>query len=112
MRMAADQLLAAVLGHVGERAGAALLEEQRQEVDLEEHVAELVEQPGVVAALCGVGQLVRLLDGVRNDRALVLLAIPGAFPPQAAGQQVKARDRLGGRACLVQLSRWWSTAPG
>ena len=44
---------------------AALLEQQRQEVDLEEHVAELVEQLGVVARVGGVGQLVRLLDRVR-----------------------------------------------
>ena len=49
MRVAADQLLAAVLGDRGEVAGAALLEQQREEVDLEEHVAQLVEQLRVVA---------------------------------------------------------------
>ena len=43
------ELLAAVLGDVAEVAGAALLEQQREEVDLEEDVAELVEQLGVVA---------------------------------------------------------------
>ena len=45
VRVAADQLLAAVVGDLREVAGAALLEQQRQEVHLEEDVAELVEQP-------------------------------------------------------------------
>ena len=49
VRVTADQLLAAVLGHGGQVARAALLEQQREEVDLEEHVAELVEQLGVVS---------------------------------------------------------------
>ena len=49
VRVPADQLLAAVLGDLGQRAAAALLEQQREEVDLEEDVAELVEQLGVVA---------------------------------------------------------------
>ena len=95
MRVAADQLLAAVLGDRGEVARAALLEQQRQEVDLEEDVAELVEQLRVVAAVGRVGELVGLLDRVRDDRALVLLAVPGALAPQAAGDLVEARERLG-----------------
>ena len=41
--MAADQLLARVVGDLGEVARAALLEQQREEVDLEEDVAELVD---------------------------------------------------------------------
>jgi hypothetical protein len=61
-------------------------------VDLEEHVAELVAQLGVVAGVGGIGELVGLLDGVRDDRALVLLAIPRALAPQAAGQLVEAGD--------------------
>ena len=72
--------------------GAALLEQQREEVDLEEHVAELVAQLGVVAGVGGVGQLVGLLDGVGHDRALVLLAVPRALAPQAAGELVQAGD--------------------
>ena len=72
--------------------GAALLEQQRQEVDLEEHVAELVEELRVVARVGGVGELVGLLDRVRDDRALVLLAVPGALAAQAAGQLVEAGD--------------------
>ena len=94
MRVAADELLAAVLGDRAEIARAALLEQQRQEVDLKEDVAELVEQLRVVAGVRGVGELVGLLDGVRDDRALVLLAVPRAFAAQAAGERVEAGDRV------------------
>ena len=69
----------------------ALLEQEREEVDLEEDVAELVEQLGVVAAVGRVGELVGLLDGVRDDRPLVLLAVPRALDPQAPRQLVEAR---------------------
>jgi hypothetical protein len=93
VRVAPDQLLAAVLGDLRQRARAALLEQQRQEVDLEEDVAELVEQLGVVARVGRGGQLVGLLDRVRDDRPLVLLAVPGALLAQAAGERVKALDR-------------------
>ncbi len=89
MRVAADQLLAHVVGHLGEVALPALLQQQREEVDLEEHVAELVEQLGVVAGMGGVGELVGLLDRVRHDRALVLLAVPRALAPQAARDLVE-----------------------
>ena len=73
--------------------GAALLQQQREEVDLEQHVAELVEQLGVVARLGGVGQLVGLLDRVRDDRALVLLAVPGALAAQPPGDLVEPQER-------------------
>ena len=81
--------------HLREVAGAALLEQQRQEVDLEQHVAELVEQLRVVAAVRGVGELVGLLDRVRHDRALVLLAVPRALDAQPARDRVESRERLG-----------------
>src|SRR5205807_1493448 len=54
----------------------------------------LVEQLGVVAALGRVGELVGLLERVRNDRALVLLAVPGALAPQAARELVEPAQRL------------------
>ena len=85
VRVAADQLLAAVLGDLGQRPAAALLEQQRQEVDLEEDVAELVEQLGVVAGVRRGGELVGLLDRVRDDRALVLLAVPRALDAAGGG---------------------------
>ena len=80
----------------GQVAGAALLEQQRQEVDLEQDVAELVEQLGVVATVGGVGQLVGLLDGVGHDRALILLAVPRALLAQTPGDRVQARERVDG----------------
>ena len=92
--VAADQLLDHALGDLGEASRAALLEQQRQEVDLEQHVAELVDELGVVAAARGVGQLVGLLDRVGDDRALVLLAIPGALAAQPAGDLVEAAERV------------------
>ena len=90
--VAADELLGDVLGHLAEVPGAALLEQQRQEVDLKEHIAQLVEHLGVVALVGGVGQLVGLLERVGDDRALVLLAVPGALTPQPAGDLVKRRQ--------------------
>src|SRR2546429_9966310 len=93
MRMAADQLLAATVGDRREVAGPALLEQQGEEVDLEQDVAELVAHPLVVAVLDRVGQLIGLLDGVGHDRALVLLAVPGALAPQAARYLVQPLDR-------------------
>mgnify|MGYP006180918369 CR=1 FL=1 len=55
VRMPAHELGVHVPGDVAERARAALLEQQRQEVDLEEDVAQLVEQLRVVAAVGRVG---------------------------------------------------------
>ena len=94
VRMAADQLRGRVLGDGAEVAGPALLEQQREEVDLEEDVAELVEQLVVVAGGGGVGELVGLLDRVRDDRALVLRPVPRALAPQPAGDRVELGDRL------------------
>ena len=94
VRMAADQLLNRALGDLGKASRAALLEQQRQEVDLEQDVAELVDELRVVAGVCGVGELVGLLDRVGNDRALVLLAVPGALAAQAAGDLVEAGERV------------------
>jgi hypothetical protein len=61
-------------------------------VHLEEHVAELVEQLRVVAGVGRVGELIGLLDGVRDDRALVLLAVPWTLAAQPARQLIEAAD--------------------
>ena len=106
VRVPADQLQAAVVGHRGEVALAALLEEQRQEHDLEEHVAQLVEHLLVVARLGGVGQLVGLLDRVRHDRAGVLLTIPGALAAEQPRDLVELDER-GWKSAL--LSRQGAT---
>ena len=76
-----------------EVAVSLLLEQEREEVDLEEQVAELVEELGRVVGERGVGDLVGLLDGVRDDRASRLLAIPGALGAQAPGQLLELVER-------------------
>ena len=88
---------------VAERARAALLEQQREEDDLEQDVAELVEDPRVVAARRRVGELIGLLDGVRDDRALVLLAIPRALDPQPARDLVEPLERVRARRALAHV---------
>jgi hypothetical protein len=84
VRMPAHELRVHVLGDLAERAGPALLQQQREEVDLEEDVTELVEQLRVVVRVRRGRELVGLLDRVRDDRALVLLAVPRALAPQPA----------------------------
>jgi len=93
VRVPADQLEAAPLRDGGEVALPALLEEERQEVDLEEDVAELVEHLLVVARRGGVGKLVGLLDGVRDDRERVLLAVPGALAAEQPRDLVEPDER-------------------
>jgi hypothetical protein len=83
-----------VVGDRREVAGAALLEEQGKEVRLVQQVSELVDQSGVVAGLGCVGHLVGLLDRVRHDRSLVLLAVPRALAPQVARDLVQPEQRL------------------
>jgi len=75
-----------------EVAGATLLQQQREEIDLEQQIAKLVEQLRVVGRKRGVGDLVRLLDRVRDDRLRRLLAIPRAFAAQALGQRLKFKE--------------------
>jgi hypothetical protein len=95
---------------------ALLLKGEREEVDLEEEVAELVEQLLVVAGERGVGDLVRLLDRVRDDRALGLFAIPRALAPQALGQRLQLDEGLRQATDLSWSCRsrwmrsWWPSA--
>jgi hypothetical protein len=54
-----------------------------------------VEQLRVVAGERRVGDLVRLLDRVRHDRARRLLAIPRAVAPEPLGQLLQRDESLG-----------------
>ena len=77
----------------------------RQEVGLEQEVAELVDEPGVGRA--GerlVGHLVGLLDGVRHDRGDRLLAVPRAVAAQAQRDAPQLGQGAGGRARLELLA--------
>jgi hypothetical protein len=85
-----------------EVARAALLEQEREEIDLEEQVAELVEQLRVVGCERGVGDLVRLLDRVRDDRLCRLLAIPRALAAQPLRQRLKFEEGLREKALPIR----------
>ena len=77
-----------------EVAVSLLLEQEGEEIDLEEQVAELVEQLRGIAARRGVSDLVGLLDRVRHDRERGLLAIPGAVAAQPPRQLLQLDERL------------------
>src|SRR6185436_5500520 len=110
--MAPDELAVNVPSYILEISQALLLQEQGQEIHLEEKIAELVEQLCVVAGDRRVGDLVRLLDGVRDDRARGLLAVPRTIAPQPPRQLLQL-DESRGEA--VQATGWllpaWSS-PG
>ena len=75
--MATDELLVNPARYLRKVSLPALLEQQREEVHLEEEVAELVEELGVVVSERRFGDLVGLLDRMGNDRARRLRAVPG-----------------------------------
>ena len=74
--MPADELRVNRARRLLEVSMPLLLEEQREEVDLEQQIAELVEQLVRTIRESGVRDLVRLFDRVRHDRADRLLAVP------------------------------------
>ena len=88
--MATDELLVDPARDLRKVSLPALLEEQRQEVHLEEEVAELVEELGVVVSERRFGDLVGLLDRVGDDRARRLRG-----PRDSRG--AAARQALAGR---------------
>jgi hypothetical protein len=77
--MPAHQLVVDRARDAGEVAFPSLLEQQREEEGLEEQVAELVLELARVVPERGVGDLVGLLDRVRDDRPDRLLAVPGTI---------------------------------
>src|SRR5688572_30828954 len=106
--MAPDELRVDGAGDAVEVPVSLLLEELREEVDLEEEVPELVVELRGVPGESGVGDLVRLLDGVRDDRPSRLLAVPRALGPQAR-RQLAERDERGVRVHEERVTRsWWS----
>ena len=97
VRVAADELGVDAARHRLEVADTLLLEQEGEEVGLEQEVAELVEQLGGVTGVGGVGDLVGLLDRVRDDRPRRLLPIPGAVAAEAPRQLLQLDERLGER---------------
>jgi hypothetical protein len=82
------------------------LQQQGEEVDLEQEIPDLVEQLRVVTRLRRVGDLIRLLNGVWDDRARRLLAVPGALAPQPFGQLLQLSERFRERQSSA-FNRWW-----
>ena len=73
----------------------SLLEQQREKVDLEEQVTELVRELRVVAGDGSVRDFVRFLDRVWDDRAFRLFSIPGTVAAESLGQLLEVDERLG-----------------
>jgi hypothetical protein len=86
VRVAGDELVVDPRRDRCQVAGPPLLEQEREEVRLEEEIAELVLELRVVAGERCVGDLVGLFDCVWDDRARRLLAVPGTVAAQALGQ--------------------------
>src|SRR5436309_7985851 len=105
VRVPPHQLLVHVPGHGLQSAAAFLLEEEREEIHLEQEVAELVEELGRIVREGGVGDLVRLLDRVRHDRARRLLTVPRALAPQPPGQLLEVEESLRERVALSHRPR-------
>jgi hypothetical protein len=75
-----------------EVAAALLFEQQRQEIGLEEEVAEFVLELRRVTEQRGVRDLVGLLDRVRDDGSRRLLAVPRTVTPKAFGELLELEE--------------------
>ena len=95
VRVTADQLRVHEPRDVAEISVSTLLEQQRQEVDLEQQVTELVEKLLVVSRECSIRNLVGFFHGVRHDRPRGLLAVPRTVTSQLPGQLLQIEERLG-----------------
>lgn len=93
MRVPADELLVDAARDGGQVSGPPLFEQEREEDRLEEEIAELVDELRVVGGDRRVRDLVRLLDGVRDDRGRRLRTIPRAVAPQPLGQLLEVDER-------------------
>ena len=94
MWMPAHELVVDAARHRLEVTRSALGEQQREEERLVQEVTELVDELLVVVRHRGVRDLVRLLDGVGDDRAGGLVRVPGALAPQQRGQPLEVDERL------------------
>ncbi len=85
---------------------ALLLQEQGKEVDLEEQVAKLVQEFCRLVRLRRLGDLVGLLDRVRDDRQRCLLAIPGTIAPEPTRQLLERDERVAEGSGVIRLRQW------
>ena len=77
-----------------ETAASLFLEQEREEIDLEEQIAKLVQLLVRVAGEDGIGDLVGLLERVGNDRGRRLLTVPRTLATQAFGQFLQVEERF------------------
>ena len=99
MRVPADHLLRNDPGDGGEVEPAALLRHAGVIDDLEQQVAQFIQQrTGSWAAADGVCDLVGLLDGVGGDGGEVLRPVPGAAAIRIT-QPGHDREEFGERRC-------------
>ena len=110
MRVAPDELVVHRARDVVEITPPCSSSSSERKNDLEEEVAQLVAELRRVTGERGVGDLVGLLDGVRDDRASRLLAIPRTVRPEAPGQLPELCERSV-RAHARDATRW-STSSG
>src|SRR5690606_8387992 len=78
VRVPADHLFGDAVHDIRERKSLLLLRHARMIDDLQQQIAELFLEIGPVAALDGIGDLVRFLDRVRRDALESLFEIPRA----------------------------------
>ncbi len=91
MRMTPDQLAGDRIDHRGEIETPLFLAQLTVVDDLEQQITQLAGQVLEVAALDGIGHLVRLFQRVRHDAGVILLQVPGAAMLRVAqpGHQVQ-----------------------
>ena len=96
VRVAPVQLRDQVGGDVLDVEAAGLRGDLRVEVDLQQQVAELLAQVLEVTGVDGLERLVGLLEEVAGERAVRLLALPGALGAQPAHHRQELQQRLAG----------------
>ena len=95
MRVSANELLVQAKGDLRQTSVASLLEQQREEKGLKQEIAELVEELLVLTGDRGVGNLVGLLDRVRDDRSSRLSTVPRALLTKPHREVLKVEERAG-----------------
>ena len=110
--VAADELDLDVGGDAGEVAGAPLAEHEGEQHDLQQQVAELAVLRREVVVGDGVGQLVHLFDGVADDVARRLLAVPGALHAQHVDDALERHQLLAEQSVVEGGARGTVTTPG
>ena len=105
--MTPHQLVGDGARHVGERKRPLSAAISAWNSDLQQHVAELVAERRRVALVDGVEHLVGLLDEVRAQALVRLLAIP-----RTAARGAQARHDVDQAAAGSRASRHRPSAPG